>query len=49
MLAVHRRDGGGFTRGGSSKDGAGWTDPEYIGNSSKGPFDGLQVGLGNQD
>lgn len=48
-LAVHRRGDGGFTRGGGSKDGAEWTDLGYTGNSSKGPFDGLQVGLGNQE
>lgn len=49
VLAVHWRGDGGFTRGGSRKDGAGWTNPGCTGNSSKGPFDGLQAGLGNQE
>ena len=49
VLAVRWRGDGGFTGGGSRKDGAGWTNPGCTGNSSKGPFDGLQAGLGNQE
>lgn len=43
VLAVQVRDEG------SSKDGTGWTNSGYTENSSKGPLEGLKVGLGNQE
>lgn len=49
VLVLQVRDEGGFTKGGGSKDGAGWTDSGHIKNNSQGPFDGLKVGLVNQE
>lgn len=49
VLAAQVRDEGGFTKGGGSKGGAGWTRLEHIGNTFKGPFDGLKVELKNQE
>ena len=49
VLAAQVRDEGGFTKGGGSKSGAGWTQLGHIGNTFKGPSDGLKVELRNQE